>query len=79
MSLLAVANPGDEVIVFEPFYENYHPDALLCGAERRLVKLHAPDWLSIPRTPPSLLAAHQGDYYQFAPITPREKCLRAKS
>jgi len=43
-SLLAVANPGDEVIVFEPFYENYHPDTLLCGAERRLVKLRAPDW-----------------------------------
>jgi aminotransferase len=43
-SLLAVTNPGDEVIVFEPFYENYHPDTLLCGAERRLVKLRAPDW-----------------------------------
>jgi aminotransferase len=43
-TLLAVADPGDEVIVFEPFYENYHPDTLLCGAERKLVKLHAPDW-----------------------------------
>jgi len=43
-SLLATTNPGDEVIVFEPFYESYHPDTLLCGAERRLVKLHAPDW-----------------------------------
>ncbi|HKD09721.1 MAG TPA: aminotransferase class I/II-fold pyridoxal phosphate-dependent enzyme [Bryobacteraceae bacterium] len=43
-SLLAVANPGDEVIVFEPFYENYHPDTLLCGADRKLVKLRAPDW-----------------------------------
>ena len=43
-SLLAVANPGDEVIVFEPFYENYHPDTMLCGAERKLVKLRAPDW-----------------------------------
>jgi aspartate/methionine/tyrosine aminotransferase len=43
-SLLAVADPGDEVVVFEPFYENYHPDTLLCGAERKLVKLHAPDW-----------------------------------
>src|SRR5262249_15346048 len=43
-SLLAVADPGDEVIIFEPFYENYHPDTLLCGAERKLVKLHAPDW-----------------------------------
>jgi aspartate/methionine/tyrosine aminotransferase len=43
-SLLATTNPGDEVIVFEPFYESYHPDTLLCGAERRLVKLHPPDW-----------------------------------
>ena len=43
-SLLAVTDPGDEVIVFEPYYENYHPDTLLCGAERKLVKLRAPDW-----------------------------------
>jgi len=31
-TLLATVNPGDEVIVFEPFYENYGPDAILCGA-----------------------------------------------
>jgi aminotransferase len=43
-SLLAVTDPGDEIVVFEPYYENYHPDALLCGAERKLVTLHAPDW-----------------------------------
>jgi len=43
-SLLAVVNPGDEVIVFEPFYENYRPDSLLCGATTRLVTLHAPEW-----------------------------------
>ncbi len=43
-ALLAVTNPGDEVVVFEPYYENYHPDALLCGAVRKLVTLHAPDW-----------------------------------
>src|SRR5580658_2393669 len=43
-ALLAVTNPGDEVVIFEPYYENYHPDALLCGAERKLVTLHAPDW-----------------------------------
>jgi len=43
-SLLAIADPGDEVIVFEPFYENYRPDALLAGAESRVVRLHAPDW-----------------------------------
>ena len=43
-SLLAVTNPGDEIVVFEPYYENYYPDALLCGAVRKLVTLHAPDW-----------------------------------
>ncbi len=47
-ALLAVADPGDEVIVFEPFYENYHPDTLLCGVERRIVKLKAPDWTFDP-------------------------------
>src|SRR5215831_5420804 len=43
-SLMAVTNPGDEVVVFEPYYENYHPDTLLCGADRKLVKLHPPRW-----------------------------------
>ena len=43
-ALLAVTNPGDEIIVFEPFYENYHPDALLCGVERKVVRLREPDW-----------------------------------
>ncbi len=36
-SLLAVLNPGDEVVLFEPFYENYGPDTQLCGAETRYV------------------------------------------
>src|SRR6266498_5041902 len=31
-AFLALVNPGDEVIVFEPYYENYGPDAILCGA-----------------------------------------------
>jgi aspartate/methionine/tyrosine aminotransferase len=47
-ALLAVTNPGDEVIVFEPFYENYAPDALLCDAERKLVALRPPDWTFDP-------------------------------
>ncbi|MFN2615306.1 MAG: pyridoxal phosphate-dependent aminotransferase, partial [Actinomycetota bacterium] len=41
---LAVVDPGDEVIVFEPFYENYGPDAILSGATPRYVTLHEPDW-----------------------------------
>ena len=43
-TLLAIINPGDEVIIFEPFYENYNPDAILSGATRRYVKLSPPDW-----------------------------------
>ena len=43
-SLLATVNEGDEVIVFEPYYENYDPDIKLCGATRKTVRLHAPDW-----------------------------------
>jgi aspartate/methionine/tyrosine aminotransferase len=43
-SLLAITNPGDEVIIFEPFYENFGPDTLLCSAERKFVRLHPPDW-----------------------------------
>jgi aminotransferase len=42
--LLAVINPGDEVIVFEPFYENYGPDAIISGATARYVQLRRPDW-----------------------------------
>lgn len=47
-SLLAVVNPGEEVVVFEPFYENYGPDAVICGAVPRYVKLHPPDWTFDP-------------------------------
>ena len=43
-TLLATVDPGDEVIVFAPFYENYGPDAVLSGAVPRYVTLHAPDW-----------------------------------
>jgi len=41
-SMLAVVEPGDEVIVFEPFYENYVPDAAMSGARLVFVTLHAP-------------------------------------
>jgi aspartate/methionine/tyrosine aminotransferase len=43
-TLMAVLNPGDEVVVFEPFYENYGPDAILSGAVPRFVKLRPPGW-----------------------------------
>jgi aminotransferase len=43
-TLLALVNPGEEVVVFEPFYENYGPDAILSGATPRFVRLREPDW-----------------------------------
>jgi aminotransferase len=43
-AMLGLLDPGDEVIVFEPFYENYGPDAILSGAIPRYVTLHEPDW-----------------------------------
>jgi len=45
---LALTSPGDEVIVFEPYYENYGPDAVLCGATQKLVSLRPPDWTFDP-------------------------------
>jgi len=41
-TLLAVCNKGDEVVIFEPFYENYGPDAILSGAKPVFVKLRPP-------------------------------------
>ncbi len=43
-SMMATVDPGDEVIVFEPYYENYAPDAILSDATPRYVPLRAPDW-----------------------------------
>jgi len=43
-ALLAVIDPGDEVVIFEPHYENYGPDTILSGATPRFVHLRPPDW-----------------------------------
>jgi len=43
-AMMATVDPGEEVIVFEPFYENYAPDAVLSDATPRYVPLRAPDW-----------------------------------
>ena len=59
---LALFNPGDEVLIFEPFYENYGPDAILCGATPVFVPLTPPDWQFDPA---ALEAA----------ITPRSRAL----
>ena len=43
-TLLAVLNPGDEVIIFEPFYENYGPGCIISGAQPVFVPLEPPDF-----------------------------------
>lgn len=63
-ALLAVINPGDEVVIFEPFYENYGPDALLSGATPRYVRLSLED-PAFPFDPDELVAA----------FTPRTKAI----
>jgi len=42
-ALLAVTDAGDEIVIFEPFYENYGPDAILSGARPRFVRLRPPE------------------------------------
>src|ERR1700677_3012592 len=43
-SLLALCEPGDEVVMFEPSYDSYAACASMAGAVPRLVRLHPPDW-----------------------------------
>jgi aminotransferase len=47
-AMLAVVDPGDEVVVFEPFYENYGPDAALSGADLKFVPLRREDGFRVP-------------------------------
>ncbi len=47
-TMLGTLNPGDEVILFEPFYENYGPDSILTEVTPRYVTLHTPDWTFDP-------------------------------
>jgi aminotransferase len=44
VAMMATVDPGEEVVIFEPFYENYAPDAILSDAQPRYVPLRAPDW-----------------------------------
>ncbi len=44
VAMMTACNPGDKVIVFSPFYENYAADAILSGASPIFVTLHAPEF-----------------------------------
>jgi aspartate/methionine/tyrosine aminotransferase len=43
-AMMATVDPGEEVVIFEPFYENYAPDAILSDAKPLYIPLRAPDW-----------------------------------
>lgn len=43
-AMIGCLNPGDEVVVFEPFYENYGADAIIAGATPRYITLREPGW-----------------------------------
>lgn len=48
VAMMTACNPGDKVVIFSPFYENYAADAILCGAEPIHVTLHPPDFCFDP-------------------------------
>ena len=66
-AMLAAVDPGDEVVVFEPFYENYGPDCIISGAVPHYVTLHAPDWSF---DPDELRAAFNGKTRAIVVNTP---------
>jgi N-succinyldiaminopimelate aminotransferase len=47
-AILALCDPGDEVVVFEPYYDSYAAAIAMAGAVRRVVSLRAPDWCFDP-------------------------------
>src|SRR5437588_12916465 len=65
-ALLAIVDPGDEVTVFEPFYENYGPDAILCGAKPVYVPMPVDAELDLDR----VAAAFSNGPGPFAVCTP---------
>jgi aminotransferase len=68
-ALLATVDPGEEVIVFEPWYENYGPDAILSGAKPVYVKLHA----GAPAGSPNAAGWHYDPAELRAAFSPRTK------
>src|ERR1700683_1283342 len=77
-TLLAVCNRGDEVVVFEPFYENYGPDAVLSGAEPVFVKLRPPqtadgEWIFGERELRAALRSHSRAIILNTPNNPTGK------
>jgi len=65
-ALMAVINPSDEVVVFEPFYENYGPDTILSGATPATSSCVRRTGASTGRALRRIQSAHQGHHHQHA-------------
>ena len=78
-AMLALLDPGDEVIVFEPYYENYGPDAILSGAVPRYVTLHEPDWSIDPDELRAAFGPRTRGSSSTRRTTRRARCSRARS
>ena len=72
-AMLATLDPGDEVIIFSPFYENYGPDAVLSGAVPRFVSLRPPDWTFDPDELASAVSSHTRGIVVNTPHNPTGK------
>ena len=77
---LALIDPGDEVVIFEPWYENYGPDAILSGAVPRYVTLHEPDWsFDEAELRAAFGTPHRGDHRQHAAQPDRQGVLSRRA
>jgi len=72
-ALLALVDPGDEVIIFAPYYENYWPDTVLAGASPRFVLLRPPDWSFDPDELRTAFARHPRAIIVNTPNNPTGK------
>jgi aminotransferase len=77
-ALLAVLDPGDEIVAFEPFYENYGPDAVLSGAVARYVRLRPPDWSFDPAELAAAFGPRTRAVIVNSPHNPTGKVFRAE-
>ncbi len=75
-AMMAIINPGDEVVVLEPFYENYGPDAILSGATPRFVKLRPPDWSFDPQELAGAFGPHTKAIILNSPNNPTGKVFQ---
>jgi aminotransferase len=75
-AMLAVVDPGDEVVIFEPYYENYGPDCILSGARPRYVPLRPPDWSFDPEQLSAAFNEHTRAVVVNTPNNPTGKVYR---